>query len=227
MIGAGPAGLMMATHMVRWGYKVLLFDERPTATPAGRADGLHPRSVELMDSMGFHDALWAHRPGICKMLNFWIGAGDGRLGRMASMPGAPASVDTRYPYVASLHQGLIEGFFLDDMAARGVVCQRPWSFTSFSLDEDDKTNTHPVTVNVESVDDPSEKRSVRAKYLFSGEGARSVTRQQAGIKMEWKDSATSHYGVMDAEVDSDFPDIRVSPVSPNTPSFVSAHWLTL
>lgn len=200
---------MTSTNLVRWGYKVLLIDDRPTPTPAGRADGLHPRSIQVLTDMGFHDALWQHKPEASTTLNFWIGMCDG-LQRITRMPACPPSVDTRTPYVLGLHQGLIESLFLDDMEKRGVVCQRPWTFRAYELDEDkDEISQYPVTVHIQHVND-STKRSVRAKYLFSGEGARSITRRQAGIETEWKDSKVSHYGVMDGEVDSDFPDIRVS-----------------
>lgn len=44
IIGAGPAGLMNATSLARFGgHDVLVVDERSEPTTAGRADGIQPR----------------------------------------------------------------------------------------------------------------------------------------------------------------------------------------
>lgn len=206
MIGAGPAGLMAGTNLVRWGYKVLIIDDRPEATTAGRADGLHPRTVEVLANMGFEGAMRKHEPGICRILNFWITASD-KLTRMASLPACPPSVDTRYPHTMNLHQGLIEGLFIDDLAKHGVTVDRPRAFKSFDVDQT-LDSDYPVTVHMQSGNDSSE-RSVYTRYLLSGEGAHSITRKQLGIQTEWKEGAASTYGVVDGEVDTDFPDIRV------------------
>ncbi len=51
---------------------------------------------------------------------------------------------------------------------------------------------------------------MRAKYLFSGEGARSFVRDQLKIGIKHQDSIAHVWGVMDGEVKTDFPDIKVS-----------------
>lgn len=40
IVGAGPAGLMLATNLTRFGIDVEIIDDRPTKTSTGRADGL-------------------------------------------------------------------------------------------------------------------------------------------------------------------------------------------
>ena len=54
-----------------------------------------------------------------------------------------------------------------------------------------------------------EKETVRAKYLFGGEGARSFVRQQLGIGIKHKDPIAYVWGVMDGRVQTNFPDIKV------------------
>jgi len=53
------------------------------------------------------------------------------------------------------------------------------------------------------------KEVVRAKYLFSGEGARSFVRDQLNIGITHKDPIAHVWGVMDGVVVTDFPDIRM------------------
>jgi len=51
---------------------------------------------------------------------------------------------------------------------------------------------------------------VRAKYLFSGEGARSFVRDQLKIGIKHKDPIAHVWGVMDGVVKTNFPDIKAS-----------------
>jgi 2-polyprenyl-6-methoxyphenol hydroxylase-like FAD-dependent oxidoreductase len=55
IVGAGPAGLMMATWMARCGINARIVDKRGTKIYAGQADGLQIRSLEIFDSFGFAD----------------------------------------------------------------------------------------------------------------------------------------------------------------------------
>jgi phenol 2-monooxygenase len=52
IIGAGPAGLMVAWWMARCGIKARIIDKRGTKVINGHADGLRPRTNEFFDSMG-------------------------------------------------------------------------------------------------------------------------------------------------------------------------------
>ena len=61
--------------------------------------------------------------------------------------------------------------------------------------------------------DGTHSETVRAKYLFSGEGARSFVRDQLGVKMKYKDPIAYVWGVMDGVVRTNFPDIKVRLVS--------------
>jgi 2-polyprenyl-6-methoxyphenol hydroxylase-like FAD-dependent oxidoreductase len=58
IIGAGPAGLMMAAWMARCGINARVVDKRGTKIYAGQADGLTIRSLEIFDSFGFADRAW-------------------------------------------------------------------------------------------------------------------------------------------------------------------------
>ncbi|KAK3062634.1 hypothetical protein LTS18_003661, partial [Coniosporium uncinatum] len=57
IVGAGPAGLMLASNLVRFGLHVKNIDNRPNATPTGRADGIQPKTVETLKQMRLCDGL--------------------------------------------------------------------------------------------------------------------------------------------------------------------------
>lgn len=52
IIGAGPAGLMAAAWASRCGLNTRIIDEKIPRIRTGQADGLHCRTLEIMDSFG-------------------------------------------------------------------------------------------------------------------------------------------------------------------------------
>ncbi|RAL65550.1 hypothetical protein DID88_005224 [Monilinia fructigena] len=57
IIGAGPAGLMLACTLVRYGIQVRVLDDRPSSTATGRADGLQPKTIETLKQLGLAASL--------------------------------------------------------------------------------------------------------------------------------------------------------------------------
>ncbi|KAI9616242.1 hypothetical protein KEM48_005271 [Puccinia striiformis f. sp. tritici PST-130] len=52
IVGAGPAGLMASLCLHTFGLSVLHIDNRPEPTSAGRADGIQPRTLEVLRNIG-------------------------------------------------------------------------------------------------------------------------------------------------------------------------------
>ncbi|KAK4039158.1 hypothetical protein C8A01DRAFT_36921 [Parachaetomium inaequale] len=208
IVGAGPVGLMLSTCLARWGYKIKHIDNRAEPTPTGRADGIQPRSLDLLRNMGLKSAVMAHKPARVYEVAFWdppkAGKGIVRTGTWAS---CPSFIDARYPFTTLLHQGLIERVFIGDLEKNGVKIQRPWTIKGFTSNEKADPE-YPVTVDLEHVDGTS-KETVKAKYLFGGEGARSFIRDQLKIGIKHKDPIAYVWGVMDGVVKTDFPDIKM------------------
>lgn len=205
IIGAGPVGLLLSTCLARWGYKIKHIDMRPIPTVTGRADGIQPRSLDLLRNMGLKRAIMAHEPAKVYEVAFWdpSKAGIHRTGTWAS---CPKFIDARYPFTTLLHQGLIERVFISDLEKNGVQIQRPWTITGFKNDGADKE--YPVEVSIKHVDG-DEQETMRAKYLFSGEGAKSFVREQLKVGITHKDPIAHVWGVMDGVVRTDFPDIKM------------------
>lgn len=206
VVGAGPVGLILTTCLARWGYKIKQIDMRPTPTPTGRADGIQPRSLDLLRNMGLKRDIMAHEPAKVYEVAFWDpkeGSGISRTGTWAS---CPDFIDARYPFTTLLHQGLIERVFIKDLAKHGVEVQRPWRITGF--EKDGRDEEYPIVVSTSHVDG-NEHETMRAKYLFSGEGARSFIRERLGVGITHKDPIAHVWGVMDGPVKTDFPDIKM------------------
>ena len=207
IIGAGPAGLLLAVCLARWGYKVKVVDNRGEPTLTGRADGIQPRSLHLLRNMGLKRAIMAHMPARSKRVAFWdplpAGKGIHTTGRSDT---CPKFIDARYPFTTLLHQGHIERVFIDDLAKHAATVQRPWTIKGFMTNEHDFN--YPVEVSLKDLIS-GEEETVRTKYLFGGEGARSFVREQLGIRVQHKDRISYVWGVIDGVVRTDFPDIKV------------------
>jgi 2-polyprenyl-6-methoxyphenol hydroxylase-like FAD-dependent oxidoreductase len=207
IIGAGPVGLVLAVCLARWGYKIKHIDNRDVPTITGRADGIQPRSLHLLRNMNLKRHIMAHAPAKVYEVAFWDPSSDGRgVHRTGNWASCPKFIDARYPFTTLLHQGLIERIFIEDLHKNGADVQRPWTITGFKNDGGDPI--YPVEVNLKHVH-KNEVETVRAKYLFSGEGARSFVRQQLNVKIQYKDPISHVWGVMDGEVRTDFPDVKV------------------
>lgn len=199
---------MLSTILARWGYKIKHIDNRPEPTATGRADGIQPRSLDLLRNMGLKSGIMAHKPARVYEVAFWDPPTSGRgIERTGTWASCPDFIDARYPFTTLLHQGLIERVFISDLEKNGVEVQRPWTIKGFSSDEQANTE-YPVQVELEHTDGTA-KESLRAKYLFGGEGARSFIRNQLKIGVTHKDPIAHVWGVMDGVVVTDFPDIKV------------------
>lgn len=208
IIGAGPVGLLLSTCLARWGYKIKHIDNRSEPTKTGRADGIQPRSLDLLRNMGLKPAIMAYEPAKVFEVAFWDPSTTSKgITRTTTWASCPSFIDARYPFTTLLHQGLIERVFIADLQKNRVQIQRPWTIKAFKTDATSDP-VYPVEVDLEHIDG-TEKETVRAKYLFSGEGARSFVREQLKIGIKHKDPIAHVWGVMDGVVQTNFPDIKV------------------
>jgi len=258
IIGAGPAGCMGSLCLNTYGLNVLHVDERSEPTTAGRADGLQPRTIEVLRNIGGAKPHTAkadiesnrapfHGGGIAKRMiadgvrvyevAFWDPTETQQLARTSRAASCPENaVDVVDNYTLLLHQGLIEQAYLSEIQNRRDILQaqnksissapeggvfRNTSFVScrtLSPNEDALAATHPVeTVLSNSV--TKTQHTVRSKYLIGNDGARSQVRKcisgggegdgewKGAIRMEGE-ATDIVWGVMDANVTTDFPDIK-------------------
>jgi 2-polyprenyl-6-methoxyphenol hydroxylase-like FAD-dependent oxidoreductase len=172
--------------------------------------------------MGLKSAIMAHKPARVYEVAFWDPSQSGKgIVRTGTWASCPNFIDARYPFTTLLHQGHIETAFIGYLTKNGIQIQRPWIITGFTSNEKENLD-YPVEVQLEHVDGTA-KETVRAKYLFGGEGARSFVREQLNIGFKHKEPITFVWGVMDGVVKTDFPDIKVwrwlaFPTAPTIPN---------
>ncbi|PTD02421.1 Phenol 2-monooxygenase [Fusarium culmorum] len=145
IVGAGPAGLMMATWLAKCGVKTRIVDKRGT-----KVHGLQCRTLEIFDSFGFANRAWIESNHMLE-ISLWNPDEKGTLRRSARIPDTVPGI-SRFQQVV-LHQGRIERFFLDatkDFSKGEIEVERGVLPTSLEIDTSvvEDPDAYPITVNL-------------------------------------------------------------------------------
>lgn len=194
--------------LARFGIMPLILDERADQTPVGRADGLQPKTIETLRMLGLADTLLQQSVKIYD-ITMWqslSSSGESELRRVGREVHYPAFiVDLVDPFVLIGHQGMVEKAFAADLAKRGISVRRCHKLDSVSV-KDDGTMEVRSQFNV-----TRDLRAFDATYLVGCDGAHSRVRKMIvgptdpGSRDD--PDEMSVWGVLDGEVDTNFPDI--------------------
>ncbi|KAI4746357.1 phenol 2-monooxygenase [Aureobasidium sp. EXF-12298] len=166
IVGAGPAGLMAAAWASSCKLNTRIIDEKDARARTGQADGLHCRTLEIMDSFGSpsiaHEILgqacvikeissWACTQNEATLINPKQGCEE-HIERSESIRSGEEDLPgSRYPQV-SLCQGSVEQAFLNFLERDGDSVRVERNLTPMKLDVDktqvDDHNAFPVEVHL-------------------------------------------------------------------------------
>ncbi|MFL5829633.1 MAG: FAD-dependent monooxygenase, partial [Solirubrobacteraceae bacterium] len=127
VVGAGPAGLVVACELARRGVGVRLIDKLPAPTEESRAIIVHARSLEMMERIGTVDALIAS--GV-KLSALEMHADGELLGRVEL-----GTVDSPYPFSISTAQTETERVLAERLEALGVTIDRGVELVGLEQDD--------------------------------------------------------------------------------------------
>ena len=176
VIGAGPVGLCLSLALAKEGIEVCLIEalkDDNFLEQIPRAGTNHPSTLEMYDQIGLYEKLEPR--GIkAPIFHYWERK-DWQL--IAEFDHALLKDDTRFPFALQCERIKIveEGLKL----AKAHPNIDAYLATTF---EDFEQNADHVTAFV--TNEAGERTPIKASYLISCEGARSIVRKNSGIEFE-------------------------------------------
>jgi phenol 2-monooxygenase len=203
---------MCANALAGAGVDFRIIDNRPVGVAAGQADGIQPRTIEVLQSYGLADSLLKDgaQMYLCAFYNPGPDGGIERTGRAPDVT-APSA---RYPFKITIDQGSIESLFVESLKSQGISVDRPMAPSSLEISQDPEElldpSSYPVKVVLDHIlpsDDTAEQEIVHAKFVLGADGAHSWVRKTLGFTMDGEQTDYI-WGVIDFVPDTNFPDIR-------------------
>lgn len=187
IVGAGPVGLTLANLLQRHSIHYQIVDQvPPRPVVESRAEGVHIRTQELFEQLGFADEAFAlGRPLLAATLY-----ADGRvLGKIDFR-----ETGMSHPNPIILQQGHVEQLLNNNLERFGGCVDRPLTLLDFTQDE------AGVTARLQHPDGQTD--TVHADFMVACDGGRSMIRHQLNAQFDGKSNPTQF---LLADVAIDFP----------------------
>ena len=208
IVGAGPAGQLLGAQLAQFpDITTRIIEAKPGRLQQGQADGLQCRSVEIFEAFGFAERVLKESYWVNET-TFWSPTEDGKGLRRSGRIRDTEEGISEMPHVI-LNQARLHDMWLDTMKWSPARLEPSYNRQMVSMDIPQDDNK-PVEVVVERLDvqGQGKKEKVRAKYVVGCDGSRSGVRRYLGLEMKG-DFANQAWGVLDALVVTDFPDLRL------------------
>ncbi len=198
VVGAGPVGLMLACELLRRDIACRIIDKVSDFPQTSRANGLQPRSLEVLDSLGVVDQVLARgypvhgmsvRQGGHELFCFEMKLDQG--GHPSPRPDQP------YRSILFVNQAQVEGVLREKIAELGGQVERQRELRSL-----EETGGSLVAQVADPASDTLER--VEAKWLVGCDGAHSTVRQLLQLPMEGEEYP-EHLVLADVHLEGDLP----------------------
>jgi 2-polyprenyl-6-methoxyphenol hydroxylase-like FAD-dependent oxidoreductase len=161
IVGAGPAGLTLATALAARGVNIMLIDRQAEGANTSRAAVVHARTLEVLQPLKVAERLVER--GL-QAQRFTIRDRDRVL-----MPIGFEQLPTRFPYTLMVSQAVTESVLLERLRELGGQVLRPRVLVDVRQDASGATAT---------LDDGTQ---LRALYIVGADGMHSTVRECAAI----------------------------------------------
>ncbi|MGW5867803.1 rifampin monooxygenase [Streptomyces sp. NPDC055239] len=165
VVGGGPTGLMLASELRLHGVHVAVLEKSVKPTEQSRGQGLHARSVEVMDQRGLLDRFLAVNE------KFQVGGLFGGI-----VKAWPERLDTAHPYGVATPQPVTERLLNERAVELGTEIRRGCEVVALSQTEE-RTGDGAAGVTVGLADGTH----LRSRYLVGCDGGRSTVRKLLGV----------------------------------------------
>lgn len=195
---------MISVVLARLGVKVIILDDRSSQTAVGRADGLQPKTIETLQMLRLADKLLSCGVRVYDIC-LWSGSKTSALQRVGCEIHYPsADVDVIHPFILLCHQGMVEDVLIQDLERSGIEV---WRNHTFEQCRPCDAETAPEMLQIQCAVSGEGQASYVSSYLVGCDGAKSKVRDGIADSRSEDTPHGSVWGVLDGELDTDFPDI--------------------
>ena len=174
IVGAGPVGLFAAVLLERQGFSVKLYEKWPSLYPLPRACGVDHEIIRQLQGVGLAEELQPYLDPVMgpdKTYEFLDQFGDRLLRIEWNRPGASGWAQMNMFYQPDLEAALLRRI----AQTPRVHIERGWALTSL-----DQKSDH-VDLKFTGTEHADCQLHEQARYVIGADGARSTTRELAGI----------------------------------------------
>ena len=132
IVGAGPAGMVLAICLARQGVPVTLLESHNDFEREFRGDTLHPSTLEILDQLGWADELLQIPHGILRSVGFDTPNGSFTVANFESLK-------TKFPYVAVMAQSKFLNFLAEHAKVFPCFDLRMGASVTQTISEDGRT----------------------------------------------------------------------------------------
>ncbi|KAJ7680011.1 FAD binding domain-containing protein [Mycena rosella] len=195
IVGAGPAGLIMALFLAKSGIKSRIIDKDPNFhTVRSRGFGIQPRTLELLQTLGLLPDVQAAATPIPTMRAYKLPGGMDPVKTWDLYEKGRVWPDRPHANGACLQQSTLEEIIRAHLARYGVTVERSRELVEIKQDSDGVTATIIYTQT-------GGKEEVRVEYLVGADGARGPTRKLLGLTFEGETKDTDGMVWGDVEIE--------------------------
>jgi len=180
VVGAGPTGLLLASELHRHGVECRVIDAQPAPLHWDRATVVHPRSLEVFESLGFLEPLLA--AGVKQ-----------RMARLHSRGCVLGEIDlaicgSRYGFNIGISEEVTESILADYLRRQGGQVVR----SSRLIGLQDHEDSLLATIQCDGATE-----QISARWVVGCDGVHSSIRELSGIELAGHD-ITEPWAVFDA-----------------------------
>jgi 2-polyprenyl-6-methoxyphenol hydroxylase-like FAD-dependent oxidoreductase len=184
VVGAGPTGLLLASELSRRGVPCHLIDAKSGPLHWDRATVVHPRSLQIFESMGLVDKFLAAG---CRQRTIKVHSNGELLGTIDL-----AGCGSVYGFNVGLSEEVTESILTSYLHQHGGQVNRSSRLIGLTI-----TPNNRVLAEIER---DGSRHQVEARWIVGCDGIHSATRDLAGIAFEGHDIAKP-WAVFDASLE--------------------------
>lgn len=183
IIGAGPTGLSLAILLAQSGVSCRIIDKNaPRPKHESRAIGTHARTMQIFESFGVLEEMFAH--GL-KWRGFNFHQNGRQIGRLSF-----DKINSKFNFALVLPQAETERILREKLQDMGVGVEHETALLDFSQDADSVRTT--IVKNRQTAE-------INSDFLIGCDGAKSVTRKLLNLDFAGKRLQGSY--LIDCEAD--------------------------